>query len=104
MAYAIAKKALGICDRCGFTYKLQDLQYEIEDQTRNGLKVCNSCLDPDHPQLQVGKLNTADPQALYEPRTDSGEESSTVYFGFKPVNSTGMVMRGGVGKVTISIG
>ncbi len=104
MAYALAKKALGICDRCGFTFKLSELKYEIEDQKRNGLRVCDTCFDPDQPQLQVGKLNTADPQALFDPRTDSGEESSTLYFGFNPVNSTGMVMRGSVGNVTISIG
>jgi hypothetical protein len=57
MAYAKSKKALGICDRCGFTYKLRELIYEVEDETRNGLRVCKSCLDPDHPQLQVGRLN-----------------------------------------------
>ena len=49
MAYAKSKKALGICDRCGFTYKLRELIYEVEDETRNGLRVCKSCLAPDHP-------------------------------------------------------
>ena len=29
--YAAGKKALGDCDRCGFTYKLNNLQYEILD-------------------------------------------------------------------------
>ena len=36
MSYAAGKKALGDCDRCGFTYKLNNLQYEIEDGIRNG--------------------------------------------------------------------
>ena len=43
--YAKGTKALGICDRCGFSYKLNALKYEIENGTRNGLRVCNSCFD-----------------------------------------------------------
>ena len=34
MAYARGKKALGQCDRCGFTVKLNELQYEIFDGKR----------------------------------------------------------------------
>jgi|TARA_Y100000114_G_scaffold63369_1_gene58075 hypothetical protein len=102
--YAKGKKALGICDRCGFTYKLSELKYEIEDKVRNGLRVCTDCFDPDHPQLRVGELQTSDPQALFNPRVDSGEKASTTYFGFSPVSSTGMVLRGNVGKVKITIG
>tara|TARA_R100001129_G_scaffold185706_1_gene174803 strand:+ start:838 stop:1149 length:312 start_codon:yes stop_codon:yes gene_type:complete len=102
--YAKGKKALGICDRCGFTYKLSELKYEIEDKVRNGLRVCTYCFDPDHPQLRVGELQTSDPQALFNPRVDSGEKASTTYFGFSPVSSTGMVLRGNVGKVKITIG
>ena len=41
--YAVGKKALGDCDRCGFTYKLNNLKYEVQDSIRNGLRVCN-CL------------------------------------------------------------
>ena len=58
--YSAGKKALGDCDRCGFTYKLNDLQYEIQDSIRNGLRVCNSCLDADHPQFKLGELDTSD--------------------------------------------
>lgn len=100
--YAKGKKALGICDRCGFTYKLSELKYEVEDKVRNGLRVCTSCLDPDHPQLRVGDLQTSDPQSLFNARTDSGEVDSTTYYGFNPVSSVGIVMRGDVGKVKIT--
>jgi hypothetical protein len=79
--YAKGKKALGICDRCGFTYKLSELKYEIEDSIRNGLRVCSSCFDPDHPQFKVGELQTSDPQSLFNPRTDTGEKESTTYYG-----------------------
>ena len=44
MAYERGKKALGQCDRCGFTYKLSELQYELFDSKRNGLRVCYECL------------------------------------------------------------
>jgi|TARA_Y100000114_G_scaffold143303_1_gene150708 hypothetical protein len=104
MAYAVGRKALGQCDRCGFTYKLKDLKYEVEDESRNGLRVCQECFDPDHPQLQVGKLNTSDPEALFNPRADAGEKDSTTYFGFNPVSSTGMIARAKAGKVKVVIG
>jgi hypothetical protein len=34
------------------------------------LLVCSSCLDPDQPQLQVGRVPVNDPQALQYPRPD----------------------------------
>ena len=102
MSYALGKKALGECDRCGFTYKLNDLKYEIEDGIRNGLRVCDDCLDIDHPQLKIGEVNTSDNQSLYNPRPDRGEKSSTEYYGFNPVSSTGLVLRTKTGTVKVS--
>ena len=102
MSYALGKKALGDCDRCGFTYKLNDLKYEIEDGIRNGLRVCDDCLDIDHPQLKIGEVDTADNQSLFNPRPDRGEKSSTEYYGFNPVSSTGLVLRTKTGTVKVS--
>jgi hypothetical protein len=102
MSYALGKKALGDCDRCGFTYKLNDLKYEIEDGIRNGLRVCDDCLDIDHPQLKIGEVDTSDNQSLYNPRPDKGEKSSTEYYGFNPVSSTGLVLRTKTGTVKVS--
>jgi|TARA_Y100000401_G_scaffold116822_1_gene123560 hypothetical protein len=102
MSYALGKKALGDCDRCGFTYKLNDLKYEIEDGIRNGLRVCDDCLDIDHPQLKIGEVDTSDNQSLYNPRPDRGEKSSTEYYGFNPVSSTGLVLRTKTGTVKVS--
>jgi len=102
--YAQGRKALGICDRCGFTYKLKDLRREVQNKTLNGLKVCSECFDPDQPQYDVNDISTIDPQALYDARVDTGEQASTTYFGFDPVTSTGIVMRGNIGKVTITTG
>ena len=85
MAYAAGKKAIGICDRCGFTYKLKDLKYEVQDQKKTGSRICPSCIDPDQPQYRVGEVDTSDNISLYNPRPDSGEVASTSYFGFNPL-------------------
>tara|TARA_R110002012_G_C11321245_1_gene575886 strand:+ start:170 stop:508 length:339 start_codon:yes stop_codon:yes gene_type:complete len=111
MSYARATKALGDCDRCGFTYKLNELRYQIEDSKRNGLRVCNQCFDEDQPQLKLGELNISDPQSLYNPRIDRGEAESTTYYSWNPIGG-GMVqfgsstmnlkMTGKVGKLKVS--
>ena len=111
--YAKGTKALGICDRCGFSYKLNALKYEIQNGTRNGLRVCNSCFDVDQPQLKVGQLNTSDTQALFNARADSGRSESTTYGSFDPIgggvdvfgsSTMNTKMEGKVGKITVSIG
>ena len=111
MAYARAKKAVGECDRCGFTYKLSDLRYEVEDKVRNGLRVCRDCFDPDHPQLRIGDVDASDVQSLFDPRIDKGEKESTSYFSFNPIgggldvfgsSTMGLKMTGDVGKLTVS--
>ena len=96
MAYARVLKALGECDRCGFSYLLKELKYEIENETRNGLRVCSTCLDPDHPQFQLGRDVVADPEALFDPRPDRGDFRSlyTAAVFSKPMESN-------VGTVTI---
>ena len=101
--FAAGKRALGDCDRCGFTYKLNDLKYEIQDSIRNGLKVCSYCFDVDHPQLKIGEVDTSDNQALFDPRPDRGREESTSYYGFNPVSGTGLISRTEVGTVKVSI-
>ena len=74
--FATGKLALGICDRCGLTYYLKELRKEIVKGKINNLRVCPSCFDPDHPQLHLGELPVDDPQALRDPRPDTGEEAS----------------------------
>jgi|TARA_R100001530_G_scaffold122938_1_gene90702 hypothetical protein len=111
MSYAKASKALGQCDRCGFTYKLSLLKYQIEDSKRNGLRVCPTCLDEDQPQLKLGQVNTSDPQSLYNPRVDTGKKSSTSYSAFDPIgggvtafgsSTMGLNIKGEIGKLTVS--
>ena len=111
MSYARGKKALGQCDRCGFSYKLDNLRYEIMDSKRNGLRVCPECFDQDQPQLKIGEVDTSDPQSLYNARVDTGRNTSTRYVAWNPIgggvtdfgsSTMGLTMKGKVGKLTVS--
>lgn len=69
--FASGKWAISECDRCGFQYKLKQLQ-SIVIKTKNvNLLVCPSCWEPDQPQLQLGMYPVDDPQALRNPRPDT---------------------------------
>lgn len=69
--FASGKYAIAQCDRCNFRYKLTELRIQILKTKPYRIKVCQSCWDPDHPQLQLGMYPVDDPQAVREPRPDS---------------------------------
>ena len=100
--YADATWALGLCDRCGFTYKLNELHKETYNLRLTGLKVCGTCLDQDHPQLQKGKQIIDDPQNLYDPRPDTGEANTIGLFGWAPVGHTTLQVEVSTGSVTVT--
>lgn len=101
--YASGKHAFGFCDRCGFRYPLAELKFEIEDNTRNGLRVCGDCKDPDHPQLQLGRFRIFDPQTLNQPRPDLGLSSTNSLFGWNPVgDNITLELTATIGSVTVS--
>lgn len=68
--YASGKFAIAQCDRCNFRYKLSELRIQTLKTKPYKVKVCKSCWDPDHPQLQLGMYPVNDPQAVREPRPD----------------------------------
>ena len=68
--YASGKYSIAECDRCGFRYKLSDLRTEVVKTKPFKIKVCQSCWNPDQPQLQLGMYPVNDPQAVREPRPD----------------------------------
>ena len=101
--FAAGKHAFGFCDRCGFRYELSELKWEFEDKKRNGMRVCEPCLDPDHPQLQLGRFRVYDPQTLNQPRPDLGKEESTSLFGWNPVgDNITLELTASVGSVTVT--
>lgn len=95
--------ALGLCDRCGFSFKLNQLHVEIYDERPNGLLVCSACLDVDNPQLQLGRLKVNDPQSLLDPRPDTGRPGSTGLFGWLPVGNPLTNIQCEVGNITVLV-
>ena len=77
--YASGKHALGICDRCGQTYKLKELKEEVQRLKPTGLYTCPECFDGDHPQNMQGMYPVVDAEALRNPRpdTDPGRTGTT---------------------------
>jgi len=68
--FASGKYAIAQCDRCDQRYKLKELRTQTVKTKPFKIKVCKSCWDPDHPQLQLGMYPVNDPQAVREPRPD----------------------------------
>lgn len=123
--FAIGKKAIAECDRCGQQFQLKKLKEEIIKTKRYQLLVCPECWDPDHPQLQLGMYPVDDPQALRNPRRDTtyytsgstatgtpGEGSRVIQWGWNPVGGgeffdvsltpNYLVAQANVGTVTVS--
>jgi hypothetical protein len=97
--FASNRKALGVCDVCGFTYRLRELRNLIEKGRDTNLKACRECWSPDHPQLKLGEFPVHDPQALRDPRPDSNQyaKSRALILPMKSVVGTGFV-----GTVTVT--
>lgn len=107
------KRAKGLCDRCGQTFKLKDLKFETVKQRKTSLRTCPSCYDKDHPQLMLGMFPVTDPQALRNPRTDAAErpEVRDLQWGWAPVGmpttdygpASLLAATGAVGSVTVVV-
>ncbi len=69
--FSSAKNSIAECDRCGFRFKLRDLKKLVIKTKQVTIKVCKTCWEPDHPQLQLGMYPVDDPQAVREPRPDN---------------------------------
>jgi hypothetical protein len=69
--FASGKFAIAQCDRCNFRFKLKVLKTEVIKTKPYQIRVCPTCWDPDHPQLQLGMYPVEDPQAVRNPRPDN---------------------------------
>jgi hypothetical protein len=96
--FASGKKAIAICDRCGFQFRLKELKALVIKTKSVNIIVCNECWEPDQPQLQLGMYPVDDPQGLRNPRPDSsylqsglladgepGGGSRDIQWGWSPV-------------------
>ena len=100
-SYTKGKYAFGYCDLTGFRYPLKDLETEIVNQRPTGFLVGKDVVDPDQPQLQLGKLKLDDPRALRNPRPARGLDDSRILASFNPVGQVGLGATGHVGIVTV---
>lgn len=99
-SYSAGKKALGICDRCGFRCQLKRMRSEIVDSRPKNNLVCPDCYDGDHPQWKAGRRLLSDPQSLRNPRPDTALKDSRSMGGFNPVVGKQLVLE--IGSVTVS--
>lgn len=97
--YADGKKALGICDICGFSYKLRQLKSVVRNRVKTGLLACPTCWDEDHPQYELSRLRIEDAQAIRDPRTDKVEYNSVRGI---IIIATPVVAVGFLGPVTVT--
>lgn len=76
----------GICDRCGQRYRLSLLREEYVVGRPTGNRVCPSCYDDSHPQLDTRHVKTNDKQRVDDPRSDIPElETSRAMYAWNPV-------------------
>lgn len=120
--FSSGKWAIAHCDRCGFRYKLHDLKQLVIKTKNVNILVCQSCWEPDQPQLSLGLYPVNDPQAVRNPRPDTSYYengnngaggSRVIQWGWNPVggarsNDNGLtpndlVARVATGTVSIKI-
>jgi hypothetical protein len=103
--FASAKKALGVCDICGFTYRLRELKNLIVKNRDTNMKACPECWNPDQPQLMLGSFPVDDPQALRNPRPDTNQYAASraqiIPVRSASENGGSTVCTGFVGQVTV---
>lgn len=99
------KPVPGICDRCGLRFKLTSLRDEYLLGRPTGMKVCKSCYDESHPQLDTRNVKTADKQYVKDSRSDKAElEASRRMMGWNPVGMvTTSTMIMSVGRAWVKI-
>ena len=55
--FASGRNALGVCDVCGFSYKLRELKALTIKRNVTAIIACPVCWDPDHPQRVHAELD-----------------------------------------------
>lgn len=125
--FASGRIAISECDRCGFRFKLKELNSETVKTKKINNLVCHQCWNPDHPQLLLGLYPVSDPQGLRNPRPDrsyvasglladgyQGEGSRNIQWGWNPVGGARLfdvgltpnylALQAQVGTVTVIVG
>ena len=122
-AYASGKHAHGFCDRCGQRVdNLNSMRQLVINLMPTNIRVCEECWEPDQPQLQLGRIQVDDPQALrnarpdttyYAPGNEGADGSRQIQWGWNPVGGAysyvdgltpnEMNMAAVLGEITVAI-
>lgn len=98
--FSSGNHALGACDVCGQTVKLNTLKALVVKNKVTGVLACEPCWVPDHPQLHIGERKVVDAEALRRPRPDSTKDDSrNTAWGWKPIR--GVEAKTEIGQVTV---
>ena len=84
MAYAKGTRALALCDRCGFQYRLNSLKFQEVEGRVTSLKVCRFCYDVDNEQWMARLMDYTDNQSLRDPRPDNQQTPIYVVLQWGP--------------------
>lgn len=114
--FSSGKHSIAECDRCGFRFKLKQLQALVIKTKQVNILVCPECYEADHPQLQLGMYPVSDPQAVRNPRRDNsyrqsgvtaigtiGSGSRTTQWGWAPVGGARLTMAGLVPNYLVTV-
>jgi len=96
--FASSKNALGICDVCGWQYRLRELRDLVVKGRNSNILACPECWNPDQPQLSLGEFPVDDPQAIRNPRPDYTQYAQS-RAQINPVRA--VVSTGFIGTVTV---
>jgi hypothetical protein len=85
-------RTIGLCDRCGFEYKLNSLVKQVVARKVTNTLVCSVCLDEDQPQWFPARIVGGDPTPIPNARPDPSEAELASGFGWGPVGGMGVFM------------
>lgn len=101
MGFASGKFAIGLCDICGFEYKLNSLKSIINNGTKTSLLACRSCWTPDHPQNFVNRVRVTDYTSLRTSRPDNHPDITNIKWSWNPVHA--FEAQSQLGEVTVTV-
>jgi hypothetical protein len=85
-------RTIGLCDRCGFEYKLNSFVKQVVARKATNTLVCGYCLDEDQPQWFPARVVSGDPTPIPNARPDPSEAELASGFGWGPVGGMGVFM------------
>lgn len=84
-SWATGKNAFGFCDRCGQRYAIAELRQQVVNRVLTDLRVCPECMDIDHEQYGLDRVDATDVFTLQYSRPDQSQSVARSLFGFGPV-------------------